>query len=58
MVSSLVYCLVLSVIVLTIAYVVFNYFHIKNMKEGTEEMVEMAKIIRDGASTFIKTEFS
>lgn len=57
MVSSLVYCLVLSVIVLTIAYVVFNYFHIKNMKEGTEEMVEMAKIIRDGASTFIKTEF-
>lgn len=27
------------------------------MPEGTEEMVEMAKIIRDGSGTFLKTEF-
>ena len=51
------WCLILSVIVLAIAYVIFNYVHIKGMNEGTDEMKEMAQIIRDGANTFIKTEF-
>lgn len=50
------YC-VLSVIVLTLVYVCFNFFRIKRMNEGTAEMVEMAGIIRSGASTFLKTEF-
>ena len=50
------YC-VLSVIVLTLVYVCFNFFRIKRMDEGTAEMVEMAGIIRSGASTFLKTEF-
>jgi len=48
---------IICVIVLAIAYVAANYFRIKKMKEGTDEMVEMAGIIRDGASTFVKTEF-
>ena len=51
------YYIVLSVIVLTLLYVLFSFIRIKKMKEGTSEMAEMAKIIRDGASTFMKTEY-
>ena len=49
--------IVLGVIVLTLIYVAFNFFRIKKMNEGTEEMVEMAAIIRSGANTFMKTEY-
>ncbi len=48
---------ILSVIVLALAYVCFNYFRIKRMNEGTAEMAEMAGIIRSGAATFLRTEF-
>ena len=51
------YYVILSIIVLTVGYVVFNFFKIRAMKEGTAEMAEMAGIIRDGASTFLKTEY-
>ena len=51
------WCIILSIIVIAILYVAFNYIHIKKMDEGTDEMKEMAEIIRDGATTFIKTEF-
>ena len=51
------YYVILSIIVLTVGYVVFNFFKIRAMKEGTAEMSEMAGIIRDGASTFLKTEY-
>ncbi len=46
-----------AVVALALAYVAFNYVRIRKMNEGTEEMVEMAGIIRDGASAFLKTEF-
>lgn len=49
--------IVLAVIVLALCYVAFNYFHVRAMKEGTEEMAEMAGIIRSGASAFMKTEY-
>ena len=49
--------LVLCVVVLAIAYVIANFFKVRRMKEGTPEMVEMAAIIRDGAKTFMKTEY-
>lgn len=51
------YLIVLGLIVLALAYVIFNFFRIKKMSEGTKEMVEMAGIIRSGASMFLKTEF-
>ncbi len=51
------YLIVLGLIVLALAYVIFNFFRIKKMNEGTKEMVEMAGIIRSGASMFLKTEF-
>ena len=49
--------IVLAVVVLALAYVAFNFIRIRKMREGTDEMIEMAGIIRDGASTFLKTEF-
>lgn len=47
----------LGIIVLTLAYVIWNYIRILKMPEGTAEMVEMAAIIRSGASAFLKTEY-
>ncbi len=53
-----VYGLISIVVVLALFYVLCNYIKIKRMEEGTEEMVEMAGIIRSGAATFVKTEFT
>ena len=53
-----IWCIVaLVVICLAIAYVGKNYFDIKRLPEGTDEMVEMAGIIRSGANTFMLTEY-
>ena len=49
--------IVLCVIVLAVCYILFNFLKVKRMKEGTEEMAEMAGIIRSGATTFLKTEY-
>ena len=46
------YYVILSIIVLTIGYVVFNFFKVRAMKEGTAEMSEMAGIIR--GNSFVK----
>jgi K(+)-stimulated pyrophosphate-energized sodium pump len=51
------YVLVLAVIAAAIAYVVYSYQRIRKMPEGTQEMAEMAGIIRSGANTFMKTEY-
>ena len=51
------YLVVLGLIVLSLAYIIFNFLRIKKMNEGTAEMAEMAGIIRSGASMFLKTEF-
>ncbi len=56
-VSSVWYILVLCVVAMAIAYVAFNYRRIRKMPEGTQEMAEMAGIIRSGANTFMKTEY-
>lgn len=55
--SSLWYILILCVVAAAIAYVAFNYQRIRKMPEGTQEMAEMAGIIRSGANTFMKTEY-
>lgn len=52
-----IWCVVLCVVILGICYVFFNYLRIRRMKEGTEEMAEMAGIIRSGANTFMLTEY-
>ncbi|MDO4813079.1 MAG: sodium-translocating pyrophosphatase [Eubacteriales bacterium] len=54
---SMIWYIILGVVVLSLAYVAFNYLRIRALPEGTEEMSEMAGIIRSGAETFLKTEF-
>ena len=49
--------IVLFIAVLALCYVFFNYIKIKKLPEGTDEMVEMAGIIRSGAETFMETEY-
>ncbi len=56
-VSVLWYVLLFAVIAAAICYVFYNYRRIRNMPEGTPEMVEMAGIIRSGANTFMRTEY-
>lgn len=56
--GNTIWCMILCVVILAVAYVFFNFGRIKRMKEGTEDMSEMAAIIRSGASTFLKTEFT
>ena len=48
----------LGICVLALLYVVYNYVKIKKMQEGTERMVKMSAIIRDGAGVFLKKEFT
>ncbi len=49
--------IVLAVVVLTLVYIAYNYVRIRKMSEGTADMMEMAAIIREGATTFMKTEY-
>ncbi|MBQ1528379.1 sodium/proton-translocating pyrophosphatase, partial [Candidatus Saccharibacteria bacterium] len=49
--------LVVLVIVGAVVFVSHCFKSIKGMGEGTEEMVSMASIIRNGAKTFMKTEY-
>ena len=49
--------LVLIVILITIFYIWYSYLKLKKLPEGNAEMKELAAIIRDGASTFLKTEY-
>lgn len=49
---------VLVICFLAFMYVLYNYLKIKKMPEGTEKMVKMSGIIRDGANVFIKKEFT
>lgn len=55
--NSVIWYAVLAVVVVALIYVLFNFFKVKKMDEGNEEMVEMAAIIRSGANTFLKAEF-
>ncbi len=49
--------IVLGVVILTMIYIAYNYFRIKKMPEGTDDMIELSGIIRSGSQTFLKTEF-
>ncbi len=49
--------IVLALVLLALAYIVWNYIRIRKMDEGTPEMSEMAGIIRAGSKTFMITEY-
>ncbi len=44
----------LIVAITAIAYAIRNYIYLKGLSEGTKEMVQIAKFIRDGANTFLR----
>ena len=50
--------IVLGICILAMLYVMYNYIKIKRMPEGTDRMVKMSGIIREGANVFIKKEFT
>ena len=50
--------IVLGICIIAMLYVMYNYIKIKRMPEGTERMVKMSGIIREGANVFIKKEFT
>ena len=50
--------IVLGICIIAMLYVIYNYIKIKRMPEGTERMVKMSGIIREGANVFIKKEFT
>ncbi len=47
-----------AVALIAVCYVALNYIRIKKMPEGTERMVKMSGIIREGSNVFIKKEFT
>ena len=53
----MVYILVFLIVLLALAYVTYNFWKLRYMNEGTEEMVEIAGIIRAGARTFMRAEY-
>ena len=53
----MVYLVVILIAVVALAFVGFNFFALRAMKEGNEDMVELAGIIRAGARTFMRAEY-
>ena len=53
----MVYFFVFLITLVALVYVTHNYFKLRRMDEGTEEMVEIAGIIRAGARTFMRAEY-
>jgi len=53
----MVYLVVILIAVVALAFVGYNFFALRAMKEGNEDMVELAGIIRAGARTFMRAEY-
>lgn len=49
--------LALCIVLFTVIYIAYVYRKVRLMPEGTPEMIEMAGIIRNGAKTFMMTEY-
>ncbi len=53
----MVYLVVVLITLIALTYVAYNFFKIRKMDEGIDEMVEIAGIIRNGARTFMRAEY-
>lgn len=51
------YVIAIAIACVALLVACLNYKYIKQLDEGTPEMVELAGTIRSGANTFLKTEF-
>ena len=50
--------IVIGVCLVAMLFVLYNYIKIKKMEEGTDRMIKMSAIIREGSNVFIKKEFT
>ena len=57
MTETMYWLLTLAVVVIALLFVLYNFRKVKKLPEGSDDMVEMAAIIRSGANTFLKAEF-
>ena len=55
----LLYCClaVIAISLIAIAFIARNFFKLRKMEEGNDDMVELADIIRQGAKTFMRAEY-
>lgn len=51
------YLIVIGVTLIALAFILRNYFALRKMEEGTEEMSKLAGTIRSGSRTFMRTEY-
>ena len=49
---------IIGICLIALLFVVYNYIKIYHMEEGTERMVKMSGIIREGSNVFIRKEFT
>ncbi|MBQ6486383.1 sodium/proton-translocating pyrophosphatase [Candidatus Saccharibacteria bacterium] len=52
-----VFYVVMAIAIFTFVALGRNFFDLKNHDEGTDEMKDLAQIIRDGAKTFLTREY-
>lgn len=53
----MVYFVVICITILALIYITYNFTKLRKMDEGTEDMKEIAGIIRRGAKTFMRAEY-
>ena len=53
----MVYLVIIIISLIALAFVGYNFFKLRSMKEGNEDMIELAGIIRAGARTFMRAEY-
>ena len=57
MLATIVYISTFAVIVIALLLVACNFIGLRKRNEGQENMVELAKTIREGANAFLKREY-
>lgn len=53
----MVHIIALGVIAIALIFMLLNYHSLKKLSEGDQKMISIAKIIREGANTFMKAEY-
>ena len=56
-IDSIIYSATFAIIVAAFVLIRRNFVDLRNHDEGTDEMKELAGIIRDGAQTFLRREY-
>ena len=49
--------IVIAISIIGCLYMIYNFYKVKSYGEGTPEMIKIAKLIREGANTFLMEEY-